>query len=92
MPRNKIGPNTGNSPTNLSLGVPRPVLLERRNENRNELRGNDREQNVTVTHATTRKINNLEDVHCVREAMASGYYLKKQFEMIARPRFGPAAI
>jgi|SRR5579863_1951756 len=29
---------------------------------------NDREQNVAGTLATTRKINNLEDAHCVRDA------------------------
>jgi hypothetical protein len=32
---------------------------------------NDREQNVAETPATGRKINNLEDIHCVREAGAA---------------------
>lgn len=43
--------------------------------------------------ATPRKINNLENVHCVRDAMAwSREDVKQQFEMVACPGFEPASL
>lgn len=64
--------------------------LESPQRNRNELDEMTVNRTRPLRPLVQERSNQLEDAHCVRDAMASGYRLKKQFEMVARPRFEPA--
>jgi len=49
---------------------------------------NDREQTVAETSAAARKINNLEDVHCVRDVGVAGRS-RPSGHLHQQPQFGP---